>query len=93
MVVADARDDAKRWRADIGAVQASSESDLDDVDLGLVVAESQPTDGVGQFEEGRLAMVAVAAESIGRSDLVDDFDKFSRLDGLGIDGEALFEVD
>ena len=38
-------------------------------------------------------MFAVAAESIGRADLVDDFDKFSRLDGFGIDGETLFEVD
>ena len=93
VVVADACNDAQVWIADIGAIQATAESDLDDVDLGFAISEGQPSHGGSHFEEGWRAVLALGAILFGRADLIDDFDKFFRLYGLGVDDEAFFEVD
>ena len=93
VVVADAGDHTKGRRADVGAIESPAQADFNNIDIGIRLAEQDPAEGGGEFEEGWLAVFALAAFCFGLADLIYAADEERWRDGGAVDHEPFFEVD
>lgn len=87
VVEADVGDDAQQRTDDVGAVEPSAESHLDDGDIDLLLLEIEEGHGRGELEERGMEGLEEGAL------LLYEVDDALAGDGLAVDADALAEVD